>query len=133
MENISSTAELTEAIRILEIEQYGRLQLMREKFDLTVDSLRPVNIIGNSLKGMISSPNLFNNILGVAVGLFTGYLSRKAMFAGVANNKYRRILGNVLQYGVASVVARGPKVINSFKQFIAQRLYRIRERNNLKQ
>ena len=133
MENISSTAELTEAIRILEIEQYGRLQIMREKFELTVESLRPVNIIGSTLKGMVSSPNLINNILGVSVGLFTGYLSRKAIFAGVANNKYGRIFGNVLQYGVASVVARGPKVINSFKQFIARRIYRLRERNNSKQ
>ena len=132
MENISSTAELTEAIRILEIEQYGRLQVMREKFELTVESLRPVNIIGSTLKDMVSSPNLINNILGVSVGLFTGYLSRKAIFAGVANNKYRRIFGNVLQYGVASVVARGPKVINSFKQFIARRIYRLRERNNSK-
>jgi len=132
MENIKSTAELIEAIQVLETEQAGHLYQMREKFGHTVESLRPVNIIGSSLKGMVSSPNLANNILGVAIGLFTGYLSRKAMFAGVANSKYRRILGNVLQYGVASVVARGPKVINSFKQFIARSIYRIRERNNSK-
>lgn len=132
MENISSTAELIKAIQILEAEQAWKLQQVREKFDLTRESFRPVNLIGSSLKEIISSPNLVNNIIGVAVGLFSGYLSSKAILIGASNNKYRRIFGNVLQYGVASLVARGPKVINSFKQFIARRLYRMRERSNLK-
>jgi len=132
MENISSTADLTEAIQIMEAEQDRHLLQLREKFGHTVESLRPVNIIGSSLKEIVSSPNLVNNILGVAVGLFTGYISQKAMLAGVSNSKYRRIFGNVLQYGVASLVAGGPKVIKSFKQRIAQRIYRNRERNNQK-
>lgn len=124
MRNISSTAELLDTIQILEAEQAGHLYHMREKFYITRESLRPVNLIGNSLKGMVTSPNLVNNILGVAVGLFTGYLSRKAMFAGVATNKYRRILGKVLQYGITGIVARSPQVIKSFKNFIFQRLSR---------
>ncbi|KAF0232734.1 MAG: hypothetical protein FD181_3847 [Prolixibacteraceae bacterium] len=124
MENITSTAELREAIQILETEQAEHLDQVREKFYHIWNSFSPANIIGSSLKGIVSSPNLVNNILGVAVGLFTGYLSRKAMFAGVTNSKYRRIFGNVLQFGIASLVARGPKVIKSFKQFIAQRIFR---------
>lgn len=124
MENISSTAELKEAIQMLEAEQAGHLYQMREKFYITRESLRPVNLIGNSLKGMATSPNLVNNILGVAVGLFTGYLSRKAMFAGVATNKYRRILGKVLQYGITGLVARSPQAIQSFRSFLSKRLSR---------
>jgi len=131
MENISSTADLINEIQILEAEQAGHLYQMREKFYIARESLRPVNIIGNSLKGMLSSPNLFKNVLGVALGLFTGYLSRKAIFAGVTNSKYRRIFGNVLQFGVASLIARGPKVVNSFRHFIAERLYRRRLKNNI--
>lgn len=130
MQNIKSTAELIEAIQILEAEQANHLQQVRENFYYTRQSLRPVNIIGNSLKGMVSSPNLFKNILGTALGLFAGYLSSKAIFIGASNNKYRRIFGTVLKFGVAGVVARGPKVINSFREFIAQRIYRKRVRNN---
>jgi len=126
MENIKSTAELIEAIQILEAEQAGHLQQVREKIYYTRQSLRPVNIIGNSLKGMVSSPNLFKNILGTALGLFAGYLSSKALFIGTSNNKFRRIFGTVLKFGVASAVASGPKVIKSLKQFIYQRLSRKR-------
>ena len=133
MENIKSTAELVEAIQIMEAEQAGHLQQVREKFYLTRESFRPINFIGSSLKEIVSSPNLVNSIFGIAVGLFTGYLSSKAILIGASNNKYRRVFGKVLQFGVAGIVARGPKVIKSFKQFIAQRLFRIREKNNLKQ
>jgi len=132
MEKISSTAELLDAIQILEAEQAGHLYHMREKFYITRESLRPVNLIGNSLKGMVTSPNLINNILGIAVGLFSGYLTSKAIFIGASNNKYRRIFGNVLKFGVASVVARGPKAIKSFGQSIAQRIFRKRQIINLK-
>lgn len=126
MENIKSTAELIEAIQILEAEQAHRLQQVRENFYYTRQSLRPVNIIGSSLKDMVSSPNLFKNILGAALGLFAGYLSSKTIFIGASNSKFRRIFGNVLKFGVASVVARGPKVVNTLKQFIFQRLSRKR-------
>jgi hypothetical protein len=132
MENIKSTAELIEAIQIMQAEQAGHLQQVREKFYLTRESFRPVNIIGSSLKGMVSSPNLVNNILGIAVGLFTGYLSSKAILIGASNNKYRRIFGNVLKFGVASVVARSPNAVKSIKQFIAQRIFRKRYKNQIK-
>lgn len=130
MENIKSTAELVEAIQILEAEQADHLLQMREKFYFLRQSLRPVNIIGNSLKGMASSPNLFKKILGTGLALFAGYLSTKSFFVGASNNKFRRIFGTVLKFGVAGAVARGPKVINSIREFIAQRIYRKRERNN---
>ncbi len=124
MENITSTTELIEAIQILEAEQADQLQQVRDKFYYTRQSLRPVNIIGSSLKEMVSSPNLFKNILGTAFALFAGYISSKAIFIGASNSKSRRIFGTVLKLGVASVVTRGPKIINSLKQLIFQRLSR---------
>lgn len=132
MENIKSTAELIEAIQILEAEQAGHLQQVREKFYYTRQSLRPVNIISNSLKGMVSSPNLFKNILGTALGLFAGYLGSKAIFLGVSNNKNRRIFGSILKVGAASLIASGPKVVKSFRAFIAQRISRKKENKNIK-
>ena len=129
MENIRSTAELIEAIQILEADKADHLQQMREKFYYTRQSLRPVNIIGNSLKEMVASPSLFKKILGTAFGLFAGYISTKALFVGASNSKSRRIFGTVLKYGVASAVARGPKVIESFRNFIAQHIFRKRLKN----
>lgn len=129
MENISSTAELNEAIQILEANRAEHLLQLREEFYFTLENLKPVNLIGSSIKEIVSSPYLINNILGVATGLFTGYLTRKTMLLGLSNNKYGRIFSNVLQYGVASFVASGPKAIKTFGQFIFQRLFRKRVKN----
>jgi len=131
MENISSTAELINEIQILEAEQAGHLYQMREKFNLTLESLKPVNIIGNSVKEIVSTPNLGKKILGIAAGLLTGYLSSKVINIGASNNIFRRILGNVVKFGVAGVVARNPKFINSVRQFIAERIFRRRQKYNI--
>jgi hypothetical protein len=132
MENISSTADLNEAIKILEANRAEHLLQLREEFYFTMENLSPVNLIGSSIKEIVSSPNLVKNILGVAIGLFTGYLARKTMLLGLSNNKYGRIFSNVLQYGVASVVTRGPKLFKSLGQFIFQRLSRKRNQNFIK-
>ncbi len=79
MENISSNAELQNAIQFLEAEQAVKLKLMREQFHLAYESLKPVNLIENAFKEISASPYLVNNLLSTAVGLLTGYLSKKAI------------------------------------------------------
>jgi hypothetical protein len=132
MKNISSTAELKEGIQIMEAEQAEHLLQLREEFYFTMESMRPANLIGSTLKEIVLSPNLVNNILGVTIGLLTGYLSRKAIFVGVSNSKYGRIFGNFLQFGVANLIARSPKAIKSVGQFISQHIFRKKEKNYVK-
>ena len=132
MENIKSTAELIEAIQIMEAEQANNLQQVKEKFYYTRQSFRPVNIISSSLKGMVTSPNLFKNILGTGIAFLAVFLSGKAILVGASNNKSRRIFGNVIKLGLTSFIARNPNAVNSVKQFIARGLHRIREKNNLR-
>lgn len=132
MEKISSIAELREAIQIMEAEQAWHLSRIKEKFDLTMESFKPINLVGNAAKDFVSTPNLGYKILSVAVGLFTGYLSNKLINIGASKSKFRKILGNVVRVGVASAVARGPKAIKSLIHSVAERLSRKRKRNNIK-
>ena len=129
MENISSTAELLEAIEILEFQQAGHLQQVRDNFYLTRESFRPVNLVGNAVNDFVSSPNLVKNILGIALGLFTGYLSGKVINIGSSNSKYRRIFGNVIKFGIASIVARNPNATKSIREFFARRFTRNRNKD----
>ena len=93
MENISSSAELQEAIQLLEAKKSLHLQEMKSNFTLTYESFKPVNIIKNTLKGIGSSPNLYKKIFNITLGLATGYLSKRALFIGRSNNKSRKLLG----------------------------------------
>ena len=115
MQNITSTAGLKNAIQLLEAEQAIKGQLLKEQFYLTYESLKPVNLIKSTLNDIATSPYLIDNILGTAMGLASGYLSKR-IFVGASGNMIRKLLGSVLQFGVTNVVAQHPDTIKSFGQ-----------------
>jgi hypothetical protein len=129
MQNITSIVGLRNAIQLLEIEQAARGQLLKEQFYLTYDSLKPVNLLKSTLKEISSSPYLIDNILGTAVGLVTGYLSKKILVGSKANN-FRKLAGSILQFGVTNVVAQHPDVIKSIGQVLIRHIFRKKEMNS---
>jgi hypothetical protein len=131
MVNITSTAGLKNAIQLLEAEHAVKGQLLKEQFYITYESLKPLSLLKSSLKEISSSPYLIDNILGSAIGLATGYLSKK-IFIGKSGNIIRRLIGSLLQFGVTKVVAQHPDDIKSIGQFIFQHIFRKKEKNSEK-
>jgi hypothetical protein len=128
MENISSTLELQDAIQLLEAEQAIKLMLMETHFRKAYESIKPVNLIGNILNEVTTSPFLTNNAIDTAVGLTAGYISRKAVVKE-SDGILRKLFGIVLQFGVTNLVAQNPETIKSFGKLIIQHLFRKKETN----
>jgi hypothetical protein len=128
MQNINSSDGLRNAIQLLEAEQAFKGQLLKKQFLITYESLRPVNILRNTLKDIASTPNLLDNILGTATGIATGYLSKK-VFIGASVNLFRKIIGSFLQVGVTNAFAQHPESIKSFGHLIIQYFLRKKEKN----
>ncbi len=128
MGNITSTAELKNAILILELEQAIKGQLLKEQFFLITERLKFRNILKNSINSISSSPHLIDNALGTAVGLATGYLSRK-IIVGVHGNRLRKLFGYILQFGVTNIVAQHTETIKSLGQFVFQHFSQKKEMN----
>ena len=128
MQNITSATELKDAIQLLEVEQAVKRQLLKEQFHITYESLKPINILKSTLKDIISAPSLPENILGAAIGLASGYLTKK-IAVGFSGNIFRKLMGSVLQFGVTNVVARNPEAIKSFGNFIIQHFLRKKEKD----
>jgi hypothetical protein len=124
MENITSATELKNVIQRLEIEQAIDGQLLKEQFYFAFESLKPVNILRNTLYEITSSPHLMDSILGTAVGLASGYVSRKIVMIGASGNIIRKLLASVMQLGVTNVVSQNPDTIKSIGQFIFQHILR---------
>jgi hypothetical protein len=123
MQNITSVVGLKDAIQLLEEEQYIKGQLLKDQLFLTYESLKPVNLIRNTLKEISSSPYLIDNISGTAMGLLSGFLSRK-LFVGTSGNFIRKIIGSFLQFGVTNAVAQNSEVIKSIVQALLQHVFR---------
>ncbi len=128
MENISSTAELQDAIQLLEAEQDVKLMLVKYHFRQAYDSLKPINIIGNILDEITTSHLLPNNVIDIAIGLTAGYVSRKAVVKK-SDGVLKKLFGVVLQFGVTKLVAQNPETIKSYGKYILQHIFSKKETN----
>ena len=131
MEAITTTDKLKNAIQILEFDQQIREQQLKEQVYLTVESLKPVNLIKSTLHEVASSPYLIDNILGATMGLASGYISRKLVVGG-SHNIIKKLFGTILQFGVTNVVAQHTDPIKSVGQFIYQHFLKKKEVNSEK-
>jgi hypothetical protein len=112
MYNINNASELKEAILLLEKKQAVQKQLLLKQIDLTYDSFRPVNIIKNTLKEALTSSGLSGNFLLSAIGLATGYLSKK-LILGASGSLLKKVFGYLLQFGMAYLISKPPEVLKS--------------------
>lgn len=107
MEPIKTQHELRAAILRLEYQQSEDGRALKEQFHLAYNSVKPANIILNTIKDLGESSILKDNFLNTSVGFGTGYLS-KIIFQGVVNSPVKKLLGSVLMYGITNFVSRNP-------------------------
>ena len=123
MQKITSTAGLKEAIQLLEAKKVVSGKLLKEQFVNTYESFKPVSLIRNTLHEISSSPNLIENVLGTALGLGAGYLSR-SILPGVTAMKFGKLISPVLQLGVTNFVAKQSGNIRSAGEVMLLRIFR---------
>ncbi|MBN1339284.1 MAG: hypothetical protein JXA03_08170 [Bacteroidales bacterium] len=129
MANITSGKELRNAIQLLQAEQAIKGQLLKEQVFTTYESLKPVNLIKSTLKDLSSSPYLIENIVGSAVGIATGYASKKIV-VGASASIFRKLFGTILQFGITNLVAQRSDTIKSVGQYIVQQIFRKSEKGS---
>jgi hypothetical protein len=129
MQNITTSAGLKDAIQLLEGEQEIKGQLLKEQLYIAYESLKPLNLLKHTLKELTSSPYMIDNISGSAMGLVSGFLSKK-IFVGTSGNLIRKLIGSVLQFGVTNVVAQNSGVIRSVGQTLFHYLFHKNELNS---
>ena len=101
----NETDALNEAIIALQEKRAKELALLKEQLYTTYESLKPINLIKSTFREVSSSPEINNNILGNAIGIGTGFISKK-LWMGSSHNPVKRIFGTLIQFAVASVVSK---------------------------
>jgi hypothetical protein len=122
MQNITSVDGLKNAIHVLETEQNGKGQLLKEQVYIAYESLKPINLLRNTLKDLFSSQYLAENMSGTAMGEASGFLFKK-IFIGESASKFRKLIGSALQFGIANIISRNSDQIKSFGQALFQHLF----------
>jgi hypothetical protein len=127
MQNITTASELKNAIQFLEIEHDLHTQELKEQFAITVTRLRPINLLKSSLKDITTSPHVIDNVISTVLGLATGYISNK-LVVGTSINKFRKVLGSVVQLGISNLVTHNSGMLKSFVSNMIQRILLKKER-----
>jgi hypothetical protein len=122
MEKITTSAELKNAIQLLEVEQYVSGQELKEQLLTTYENFKTANLFKNTLKEVVTSPFVIDNLIATGISMATGYLSSK-LLVGVSGKIARKILGTVLQFGVKRAV-NPLQTVKSIGQNILQHFHK---------
>jgi hypothetical protein len=126
MEKPDAQSLLKELILLREAEKIIEGKLLKEHLHRTYESLRPINILKSSVKGIFSAPDLTTNLVNSAIGLTTGFAAKK-VFAGKSANPLTKMAGFILEIVVAGAVTKNPEVIKSVGGYILKSIFRKKE------
>lgn len=112
MKKITSLIDLRAAIQQLEHQQLIEEKLLKEQLNLAYNSVKPANILLNTIKDLGGSNELKNTLLNTSVGLGAVYASKK-IFQSKSFRPLKNIIGSALITGITNVVAKNPDVIIS--------------------
>jgi hypothetical protein len=105
MKKLNQKTELEAKIAFLKLKQQDDLEALKVQYDVTIDSLKPINIIKKATLNFISSPDLKSNLINGAIGIGTNYLSKNLLNENSAN-PVKRVLGKVLKFALKNFIGK---------------------------
>ncbi|MCG9791187.1 hypothetical protein [Flavobacterium algicola] len=97
--------QLDQKIANLEIERNIQRIELKNQLLITYESVKPLNILKETLSEINHSPETKVNVAETALSLAGGYFSKK-LIMGKSNSFFKKILGYGLQYGVTKLISK---------------------------
>lgn len=116
----SETDILHERIIFLKSQQTIELKLLKEQLHQTLAELKPINLLKNTIKDVPSS-DVKNILIDNAIGLTTGFLSKKILI-GSTKNPLKNLFGTIIQYTVGNIISKHPGFVKSAGKNIIDRI-----------
>ena len=129
MKNINQTDALNKVIEVLQKKKEIEFLVLKEQFQITYESLKPINLIKSTLADVASSPELKNNVLNNVIGLTTGYISKKVLL-GSSRNPIKILLGSLFQFAIAKVVSKHTESIKTTGENILFNILSFKKKSN---
>jgi|WetSurMetagenome_2_1015567.scaffolds.fasta_scaffold56048_4 hypothetical protein len=109
----NSTEQLKEKIRLLEIRQAEEGKMLRAQFDVTVESLKPVNLLKNAAQEFTSSAELRETILESSAIVVAGFISKKLLNL-TKGGPLLRLISSLLQLSTTGLINKYSVQIQDF-------------------
>lgn len=113
MEKLNAVTKLKESIRILEIRQAEEGQQFNAQLRVTYESIKPINLIKNSIKDLADSFELKNGLFETIFTIVSGYFAQR-MIVSSKSSVFKKLLGVFMQFGVNNIVLKNIETIRIF-------------------
>jgi hypothetical protein len=114
MKKKNNIITLRYTIEKLKEKQAQEIYQLKTQFEKTYEGIKPINLIKNTISEVATSVDLRNGILNNAIGLATGYVSKKILL-GSTHNPFKKILGTLIEFGIANFIAKKTSQFTSEK------------------
>jgi hypothetical protein len=128
MQKVTTAADLKNAIKQLEYEQASEWILLKKQFFISYESMKPINVIKSTFKEMVLAPDLKTNIINTAIGVTTGFLTKKILI-GKTHNHLTKLLGIIVEMVVANKITKNAGEIKAIGSIILKKI--INQSNDL--
>lgn len=125
---ITTASQLDLAIMELEQRRATQEKDLVEHFNFTYQSFRPLNLLKNAIEDIAGSPEIRDNVINAAVGVGTGFVTKK-LIVGKSSSLFKRILGGAIEYGVANIVAKHTDDIKEFGTNLIGKIFKRKDRH----
>lgn len=121
MQKLNSIEVLNNNILLLENRRAEEWAIVKEQIHFIHESIRPVNLIKSAFTEVSSSPEIKHSVIDGAIGMTTGYITKKAISV-ISKNPIVNILGTLLQIAVTNIAtkhaddikAKGTTILKTF-------------------
>jgi hypothetical protein len=124
MKKQDRTDALNAAIDLLQSKQTEELNALKDQFNVAYESLKPINLIKNTLHEVATLPSdTRNDLLHTAVGVALGYFS-KVIFVGTSSSPTKKMMGTLIQLVVTNVITKNAGAIITYGENLFERIFK---------
>lgn len=120
---IKNKVQIQQAILDLKNRKAIQEEILLHEIRETFENIKPLNLLKNTIRQVAASPDFRSNLLKGAVGIGTGMLSQNIIMNGAAGIG-KKILGNALKFGIATLVAKNAEKIKSAGSGFISKLFK---------
>jgi len=106
MKESNEKTELIEKIAALQIKQSEELNSLKMQFQITSDSLKPLNFIKSTLHDVTSSPEIKVDLINGAVNLATGLITTNFLFKA-AEKPIKSLVSTLFKFAIRKLTTKG--------------------------
>jgi hypothetical protein len=105
MKTRDEQAILMERILALQHKQSSELQILKQQFEITYESLQPLNFIKSTIKEIVTSPDIKSDIINGVIGLGTNYVSNNFLNP-TSKSPIKKLLAKGLKMALKNFVGK---------------------------